>query len=82
LTLDQIRRGDGIITRNGSMGIATSEPFKLTSHFDIDVVRVDFTTHEMPIQLSAISEVWRDGRRIDNQEGFEQLALFALEETN
>lgn len=80
MTLDQIRRGDGIITRNGSMGIATSEPFKATSHFDIDVVRVAFDFCEMPIQLSAIAEVWRDGQRIDNQEGFEQLQLFTLEE--
>jgi len=81
MTLDQIKRGDGIITRNGSMGIATSEPFKLTSHFDIDVVRVEFEFCEMPLQLSAIAEVWRNGVRCDNQEGFEQLSLFSVEES-
>lgn len=70
-----IRKGDGIITHAGNRGIATSEPFKATSHFDYDVVRVAFDVCEMPVQVASIIEVWRGGVRIDNVEHVEQLEL-------
>jgi hypothetical protein len=70
-----IHRGDGIITKSGLRGIATSDPFKATSHFDYWVVRVEFDVCEMPVQLISIVEVWRNGVQVTEQERVVQLPM-------
>lgn len=70
-----IRKGDGVVLHCGLRGIATTEPFAAMSHDDYEVVRVAFDVCEMPVQLISIAEVWRRGRRIDNQEQVVQMEL-------
>lgn len=76
MTPDQIRKGDGIVTRTGSRGIVTAEAWKAVSHFDYDLIRVEFDVCEMPLQVASVAEVWRNGVRIDQLEQVEQLELW------
>lgn len=73
-------KGDAVVTHNGGRGIVTSDVFRTSSGFDRDAVRVAFEVSfgvlEMPIELTWIAEVWRDGQRIDNSETVQQLELF------
>lgn len=73
-----IKKGDGVVLFNGDKGIANGKPFQPISMGHIGlVVPVDFQekfgTLTMPIELRSITEVWRDGKRIDQY--LEQLEL-------
>lgn len=74
-----IKKGDGIVLFNGDRMIVESNPFNMGDPLRGDDWRVAAWTenHEyrFPIQLIAIVEVWRDGRRIDSEETWVQAAL-------
>lgn len=74
-----IRKGDGLVLKSGERMIAEGQAWNkgnLATGDDWRIAAWD-ETHEyrFPIQLIAIAEVWRDGKRIDNQVTVEQMQL-------
>jgi len=69
------KKGDTVILHNGDQGVVISGIFKMTSLFDRDAVAVSFKGLEMPIDLTWIGEIWRDGARIE-PETIQQLSLW------
>ena len=70
--MNDIRVGDGVICIDGARGVVIGSVFKMNS-FDPDyfAVPVDFDGDEMPVDMRAIVEVWRDGQPV-----MQQLGLF------
>ena len=71
--MTSIQKGDGVVLFNGDRGIVLGEPFIMNSETAYPAVPVHFDEWEGSIQLEAITEVWRDGFRVD---GIKQLGLW------
>lgn len=63
-----IRKGDTVILFNGAAGVALGKCFQMTSEFKRLAVPVHFEEWEGPIQLEAITEIWRAGVKIEPSE--------------